>query len=724
LLLFLSVFALALPFRGQQAQPTQSVTEHLQATQHSAMEELPARMQALATAQQSTDIAKIADANRGVIAVGLRAMAELKLAQGNSKQAIELYQRSLTFDDTSATRLSLALAYMAAHQTDQALADVEPITKADPQNADAWNVQGKLLMDKKSYGPAAEALSRSLQLQSNPFVAYALATAYLNLGRNDGAEAIFKQLNEAGGNSTSVHILIGRAYQNAGKVEEAAHEFNRAAAIDAKGSRAHYFLGLLYLSQNEWVATPQARAEFAEEVKVNPTDFFGNFFLGYIDNADKLYDDSDRYLKTASRAQPDWPETYLYMGLNAFARRDNKNAEELLRKAVQLTGDDNARNNYQIRRAYYVLGRICYQTDRKEEAAKYTKLFSEMQETVDTQSRANSPASKTMGTMGSGMTAMPSIPTSAVIDPGAQANETAPQLTAEQKADIKSAEQRLSVILGNAYNDLGTSEARQKKYGDALANFQQAEKWNSAIPHLQRNVGFAAFRANQYGEAAHALKIAGQQDPGDKMITPMLAMALFSSDQFAEAAKTFGSMGEAVYGDPRVAYAYTVSLARTNDLVRAKSVVANMAQKAASPESLLILGQAYSELGDQSQALASFQKALATNPSLPRAHYYAGLAELKAKRPPQAVSEFELELKLNSNDSEAQYQLGKTLLELGKLKEAVPHLEAAAKASPAPQGSHQELAEAYRKLGRTTDAEREAKLAASDKTNSASPSNQ
>ena len=723
-LLLFSVIGFAAAVPGQQSAATVPAAEQTQGTQHSAMDELPARLQSLSTAQQSGDITKIAEANRGVIAVGVRAMAELKLAQGDSKQAIELYRQALSFEDTPGTRLSLALAYLAAHRTDEALAEVEPITKSDPQNADAWNVQGKLLMDKKAYKPAAEALGRSLQLQSNPFVAYALATAFLNLGQNDKAETIFNQFNETGGESTSTHILIGRAYQNAGRVQDAAREFNRAAAIDAKGSRAHYFLGLLYLSQNEWVATPQARQEFAEEVKLNPTDFFGNFFLGYIDNSDKLYDDSDRYLKTAARAQPDWPEPYLYMGLNAFARHDNKSAEELLRKAIQLTGDDNARNNYQVRRAYYVLGRICYQTDRKEEASRYTKIFSEMQETVDTQSRANSPAAKTMDTMGSGMSSAPSIPTSAVIDPGAQPNETVPQLSAEQKAEVKSAEQRLSAILGNAYNDLGTSEARQKKYADALANFQQAEKWNPTIPHLMRNVGFAAFRANQYTEAARALKIADQQDPSDKMIPPMLAMALFSSDQFAEAARAFEKLGDAVYGDPRVAYAFAVSLVRTNQADKAKAVVARIAQKAASPDSLLILGQAYSETGDQQQALEAFQRALATNSSLARAHYYEGMVYIKQKQPTQAVSEFEAELKLNPNDADAQYQLGKTFLEQGKAKEALPHLEAAVKASPVPQGAHEQLAIAYRKLGRTADAEREAKLAASSKATSPSPSNQ
>lgn len=99
-------------------------------------------MQALSAVQQSGDLGKIAQANRDVIGVGLRAMAELKVAQGDTAQAIDLYKHALAFDDTPKAHLALALAYMTAHRTDEALVQVEPITKADPQNGDAWNVQG------------------------------------------------------------------------------------------------------------------------------------------------------------------------------------------------------------------------------------------------------------------------------------------------------------------------------------------------------------------------------------------------------------------------------------------------------------------------------------------------------------------------------------------------------------------------------------------------------
>lgn len=544
----------------------------------SAMDELPARASAVQAAQKAGDVAKIADANRSLIAVALRAMAELKLTDGDTTQAIDLYQRSLEFENTPASHIALALAYMRAQRTDDALAQITPITKSDPKNADAWNVQGKLLMDKKDYRQASDSLIHALELDNNVFVAYALATAYLNLHENDKAAAVFKQINVVTGEHASVHIMTGRAYQNAGMVDDAAREFNRAAELDAKTSRAHYFLGLLYMTQNEWVATPQAREQFVEEVKVNPKDFFGNFFLGYIENTDKNYDASDRYLSAAAADKPDFPEPYLYMGLNAYAQQDNKQAEQLLRKAIALTGDDKARNNYQIRRAYYVLGRICIQSGRKEEGVGYTKIFSDMQDKTMADSRAQTPASKVQGNRSAEKGDETSIPTTAVIDPTSQNGANGgPDLTPQEKADIRAAEQRLGLVLGNAYNDLGTSEARQKQYAVALSYFQQAEKWNPAIPHLMRNIGFAAFRSMQYAESARALTVAAQQEPGDKIIPPMLAMALYSSNQYADAVKAFDQVGDMVYSDPRVACAWASSLAHTGQKAKATDVSSHVA---------------------------------------------------------------------------------------------------------------------------------------------------
>ena len=129
------------------------------------MEDLPARMQALGTAQQTGDVVKIAEANRDVIAVGLRAMAELKMAQGDTKQAIDLYKPLADFRRLARRPISRWPLPTWPHTAPmKPCCRSSPSPRSDPKNGDAWNIQGKLLMDKKSYGPAAESLTRSLRI--------------------------------------------------------------------------------------------------------------------------------------------------------------------------------------------------------------------------------------------------------------------------------------------------------------------------------------------------------------------------------------------------------------------------------------------------------------------------------------------------------------------------------------------------------------------------------
>jgi tetratricopeptide (TPR) repeat protein len=135
-------------------------------------------------------------------------------------------------------------------------------------------------------------------------------------------------MEKVSGGDADVHVMIGRTYEGAGMPDAAETEYKKAIAADPKSSRGHYFLGLFYLVKNGWEVTPQAKQEFLEEVKVNPSDFFGNYFLGYITSGEKKFEESDAYLKVAAAAKPDWPEPYLYLGLNANGRRDDLRAEK------------------------------------------------------------------------------------------------------------------------------------------------------------------------------------------------------------------------------------------------------------------------------------------------------------------------------------------------------------------------------------------------------------
>jgi len=327
-------------------------------------------------------------------------------------------------------------------------------------------------------------------------------------------------------------------------------------------------------------------------------------------------------------------------------------------------------------------------------------------------------------------------------DAFAQVDESAlTNLSENQRALAKTQEGDLRIILGQSYSDLGTAEAMQHNYAVALKYYQAAEQWNPTIDNLARNLGESAFRAGNYPEAIRGLSQALQEQPSQIPIRATLGMAYFLSEQYVNAAKTFAPLGVAGMQDGTVGYAWAASLARLGQLKEASDVLNLYEGGNLTNEQLLLVGQVWTEIGDYNRAVSALHHALQRNPSLPKAHYYAGLADIRWEHWPDAQNEFQAELAINPGDPDAtyhlgfvalqesrfdeakklfeqviaahpdyanaQYELGKILLDHGQLQEAVPHLEAAARLSPDKEYVHYQLQAAYRKESRIADADRE-----------------
>ena len=202
-----------------------------------------------------------------------------------------------------------------------------------------------------------------------------------------------------------------------------------------------------------------------------------------------------------------------------------------------------------------------------------------------------------------------------------------------------------------------------------------------------------------------------------------------------------------------MAYAWAFSLARINDPQKTIEVLNKLTAQPLPKEMWMTVGDIYSQVDDQEDALRCFRKAIELDPTMERAHHFAGVALIRLGRPSEAIPEFEAELKLIPDDpdtqynlayalletsqkdqamamlrtlmaahpdhAQAQYQLGKELLAPGNVDEAVPHLEAAARLDPEDDYVHYQLQAAYRKAGRTADADKELPVYARSKIGSA-----
>jgi tetratricopeptide (TPR) repeat protein len=713
-------------------------------------DELEKRLKAATAARDSGNEAAIELANERLIAQALRDLARLRLLEKDDQQAIDRYNESLHYEDIPGTRVDLAFAELQAGHLDDAIKQAKDVRGTGADDIHANIVLRNALMQQGDFTAALIPLKKVVDADPTVENFYLLGICLLNTGKPEDkprAQAAFDRMIKTAGDTGSIHVLIGRAYRDSGDTKRAIQEFQRAIALDSHTPHAHYFLGLTQISQNDWKPTPEAEGEFKKELENYPDDYLANFMLGLFNSVERNYEDSDWYLKAAAKLSPTSPDPFLYLGLNAYSQDKMDVAEEMLRKAVTLTGTDEARTNYQIRRAYVDLARILIRTGRREESDVFAAKARALENKVMVESQQHVSTMVLSGGAGSAAAVMPlsrkeedqAAPAEASDDPNGLAS-----LTPQQRAAAEVRDKELRSVLALAYNDLATSQAIRGGYALALTTYQQAEQWDPAFPGLEKNLGLCAFKANNYSEAIRALSQALQVEPGSHPLIAMLGISYFATDQYADAARTFAPLDKAGMQDAEVGYAWAASLTHLGDMQQATRVLSDFESQPRSDETLLLVGQLWTEIGDFARATATLERALQSNPSLPKAHFYEGLAYLRWEHWDDAEREFKAELGLNPGDADAsyhlgyvylqeskiddaaalflavinadpdfgkaQYQFGKIQLDRGQAEEAVTHLEAAARLMPQTDYVHYQLQAAYRKLGRSADADRELEI--------------
>jgi len=492
----------------------------------SPLDEFDRRFAAANSAKQAGDLPAAAAASEKIIALGLREMGKLRLFEAAYPEAARLFRRSLDFEDVADAHVDLAAANLFTNRWDEALKGISQALGSDPRNAAAWAIQGQAQIKKKDYRAAVESFQKSLEIRPDRETSYSLASSLLRLKEKDKAAAIFQQMTVESGDRSSLHLLFGVAYRNATLYGDAIREFQRALSLDPKVPNGHYFLGLTYLMQNEWVLTPEARRQFLEQLRADPRNFFANYLLGYMAFSSNHPQEADHYLGEAATLNPSSSEAWLYLGLNAYRRNENQRAERLFRKAIALAERSGVDAHNDIRKAYTSLGRILIASGRAAEGEQYFEKARAIQQHMIAANQEGSVSDS--GGSGVSSADVPSLPQNeppitlggtgkdkdAATTLGSNAQSPA-KLTPRQEKQAAAQEEFLRYVLASAFNDLATIEAMQKQYAVALGHYQEAEGWDPKVPDLMHNLGFTAYRAGNQPEAIRALRKALALAPND-----------------------------------------------------------------------------------------------------------------------------------------------------------------------------------------------------------------
>ena len=229
----------------------------------------------------------------------------------------------------------------------------------------------------------------------------------------------------------------------------------------------------------------------------------------------------------------------------------------------------------------------------------------------------------------------------------------------------------ISPDLPLAHNSLGIDLFRQKRIGEAIAQYDLALQKQPDFPEAHNNLGLALVAQGKIEEAIGQFDLALQERP-----------------DYAEA---HNSIGQALAGQ-----------GKANEAMRHFDLA--LQERPDFPEAHNNLGLALAAQGKTDEAIRHYELALRTRPDFSQARYNLGLTMAGQGKIDKAIRQYDLSLQSMPDSAETHNNLGKILAEQGKLDEAIRQFELALKARPDSASAQNNLGLALARQGKLEEA--------------------
>jgi tetratricopeptide (TPR) repeat protein len=161
--------------------------------------------------------------------------------------------------------------------------------------------------------------------------------------------------------------LQAESFESQGRWALAAEEYNKILQQNANVPGIHFRLGRVALSKGESEAnTEEAKKEFEQELKLDPSNAAAEFSLGEIARRGGQWDEAAAHFSTAAKIDSGFAEAYLALGMSLASAQKFADAVAPLEKYVKIAPEDPA-GHYQLAIAYD-------RTGHKENAAREMQL--------------------------------------------------------------------------------------------------------------------------------------------------------------------------------------------------------------------------------------------------------------------------------------------------------------------------------------------------------------
>jgi tetratricopeptide (TPR) repeat protein len=278
-------------------------------------------------------------------------------------------------------QLKLAENLLAAGNSEDAAGIYETIVKEHPDMAEAYYGIGRIRAAKGDLAAAVESYRRACELFPAYGAAhYGLAQAYRKLGDGPRSEEHLKlhadnktlvppipdPLREemrALDRGASSLVQRGRAFQQAGRIEDAIAEHEKALDLDPEFALAHTNLIILYGKTKQ---LQKAEEHFRDAVRLNPNSADSYYNYGVLLFEQRKYVEAEVMFRKTVEVNPFHSQAFHNLGFMREQQEQLDEALEFYRKAVERQPD------YPL--AHFHIGRILANQKKYAEAISHFLL--------------------------------------------------------------------------------------------------------------------------------------------------------------------------------------------------------------------------------------------------------------------------------------------------------------------------------------------------------------
>ena len=653
------------------------------------------------TYQLAGDLDSAAKEYRRAIAIGIDHLGNLRAAQQDYPGAEQLLQQAVATDpENPDPAVDFAITELYSGDMSKAETDAKAVLQKNPDHFRAHALLGKIYFLQGNYQAAADELHTALSLTTDFDIAYNLALADLELKKTSLAIVLFDEMKNSLPETAQLHVLIGRAFLATGYPQLATKEFERTAGLDPKYQQVHFYLGLAswLSSRTPDIARSESQMELAkaesslqEAVRLQPEDSRAFFYLGQCYASDQQWAKAaDAYrsvIKLTPAAQRmDAAMAGAYEGLAEALRKQGKSEEaaaesekaQRIRATLQKdgasvaesdAGNATADSNQQELHSMMLRPGDSETYDAKAEAA-YTKSVSLLL----------GHAYHNLG----------------VIE--GRASHYA------QAAEDFSQAARWEPSIPSLDRNWGVSAFRAEKYDEAAGPLERELRRTPSDRSIREMLGLSYYMGDRFAESAATLRPVLEQLSDNAGLLYAAGVSLVRSGDAKDGARVFSRMLEKDQNVPAVHLMLGQAYAQEQNYPEALAEFARALQLDPKiAEAHYDSGMVAFKQGKLDASADQFQQELSVNPGYIPAEYQLGYVRLEMHQADAAIPLLQDVVSRQPDHSDAHYELGKALLEQGKVKDAIQDLETSIHLHPTEYAYYQ-LSFAYRREGRANDA--------------------